>query len=136
MSEYGPALGRRFRSLKLWAVLRCYGRAGLQEVIREHVRLAQLFASWVEAEPGWTIEAPYPFSTVCFRLDASDGKNEALVDQANATGEIFLGGTRLRGRYVIRLAIGNLWTTEGDVARAWSVLKEAAQPTATSVEQA
>ena len=58
------------------------------------------------------------------------------IDQANATGEIFLGGTRLRGRYVIRLAIGNLWTTEGDVARAWSVLKEAAHQTATSVEQA
>jgi aromatic-L-amino-acid decarboxylase len=136
LSEYGPALGRRFRSLKLWAVLRCYGRAGLQEVIREHVRLAQLFASWVEAEPGWTIEAPYPFSTVCFRLDASDGENEALVDYANASGEIFLGGTRLRGRYVIRLAIGNLWTTEGDVARAWNVLKQAANHTAASVELA
>jgi aromatic-L-amino-acid decarboxylase len=136
LSEYGPALGRRFRSLKLWAVLRCYGRAGLQEVIREHVRLAQLFASWVEAEPGWTIEAPYPFSTVCFRLDASDGENEALVDRANATGEIFLGGTRLRGCYVIRLAIGNLWTTESDVARAWTVLKQATNQTAASVEQA
>ena len=80
----------------------------------------------VVAEPGWTIEAPYPFSTVCFRLDASDEQNEALVDRANATGEVFLGGTRLRGRYVIRLAIGNLWTTENDVARAWDVLKSAA----------
>jgi len=126
LSEYGPALGRRFRSLKLWAVLRCYGRAGLQAVIREHVRIARAFASWVEAEPGWTIEAPYPFSTVCFRRDASDEENQAIVDRANATGEVFLGGTQLRGRFVIRLAIGNLWTTEADVARAWAVLKEAA----------
>jgi aromatic-L-amino-acid/L-tryptophan decarboxylase len=126
LADYGPALGRRFRSLKLWAIMRCYGRSGLQAVVREHVRLARLFASWVEAERGWTIEASYPFSTVCFRLDASDDENAALVDRVNATGEIFLSGTKLRGRYVIRLAIGNLATTEADVARAWAVLKDAA----------
>jgi aromatic-L-amino-acid decarboxylase len=136
LSDYGPALGRRFRSLKLWAVLRCYGRAGLQAVIREHVRLARLFASWVESEPGWTIEAPYPFSTVCFRAEASDEENEALVDRVNATGEIFLSGTRLRGRYVIRLSIGNIATTESDVARAWAVLREAANRSTAPVEQA
>ena len=126
LSEYGPALGRRFRSLKLWAILRCYGRAGLQAVIREHVRIARQFASWVEAEPGWTIEAPYPFSTVCFRHEGGDAHNEAIVDRANATGEVFLGGTQLRGRFVIRLAVGNLWTTEADVARAWVVIRDAA----------
>ena len=78
-------LGRRFRALKLWAVLRCYGREGLQAVIREHVRLAQLFESWVREEPGWTIEAPRPFSLVCFRLDATDEENEELLRRVNAT---------------------------------------------------
>ena len=126
LMEYGPALGRRFRALKLWAVLRCYGREGLQALIREHVRLARLFASWVEGEPGWEIAAPYPFSVVCFRRDASDEENEALVDRANATGDIFLSGTRLDGRYVLRLAVGNMRTTEADVRRAWDVLKACA----------
>jgi aromatic-L-amino-acid decarboxylase len=126
LMEYGPALGRRFRALKLWAVLRCYGREGLQALIREHVRLARLFASWVEAEPGWEIAAPYPFSVVCFRRDASDEENEALVERANATGDIFLSGTRLDGRYVLRLAVGNMRTTEADVRRAWEVLKACA----------
>src|SRR5206468_5486871 len=107
LSDYGPALGRRFRSLKLWAVLRCHGRAGLQAAIREHVRLARLFASWVEAEPGWEVAAPYPFSTVCFRFDASDEENEALLDRVNRGGEAFLSGTRLDGRQVLRLAVGN-----------------------------
>ena len=71
LSEYGPALGRRFRSLKLWAVLRCYGRAGLQRTIREHVRLAELFEGWVRDEPGWELCAPRPFSVVCFRREGS-----------------------------------------------------------------
>ena len=126
LMEYGPALGRRFRALKLWAVMRCYGREGLQALIREHVRLARLFASWVEAEPGWDIAAPYPFSVVCFRRDASDEENEALLERANATGEIFVSGTRLGGRYVLRLAVGNMRTTEDDVRRAWEVLKACA----------
>ncbi len=123
LMEYGPALGRRFRALKLWAVMRCYGREGLQALIREHARLARLFASWVEAEPGWEIAAPYPFSVVCFRRDASDEDNEALLGRVNATGEIFMSGTRLDGRYVLRLAVGNSRTTEADVRRAWDVLK-------------
>ncbi|MDQ3859218.1 MAG: aminotransferase class V-fold PLP-dependent enzyme, partial [Actinomycetota bacterium] len=80
LMDLGPALGRRFRALKLWTVIRCYGREGLQTLIREHVRLARLFASWVEAEPGWEIAAPYPFSVVCFRRDASDQENEALME--------------------------------------------------------
>jgi aromatic-L-amino-acid decarboxylase len=122
LKDYGPALGRRFRGLKLWAVLRYYGRDGLQALIREHVRLARLFASWVEAEPGWEIVAPYPFSVVCFRREGSNDDNEALLARVNASGEVFLTGTRLNGRYVIRLAIGNLRTTEDDVRRAWELL--------------
>ena len=121
LSEYGPALGRRFRSLKLWAVLRCYGREGLQALIREHVRLAALFEGWVRDEPGWELCAPRPFSLVCFRRDGSDEENEALLERVNASGEIFISHTRLDGRYVLRLAIGNERTTEDDVRRAWDV---------------
>jgi aromatic-L-amino-acid decarboxylase len=123
LKDYGPALGRRFRALKLWAVLRAYGREGLQALIREHVRLARLFASWVEDDPAWEIVAPYPFSVVCFRRRGSDEENEALLEQVNATGEVFLSHTRLNGRYVLRLAVGNLRTTEADVARAWELLR-------------
>jgi aromatic-L-amino-acid/L-tryptophan decarboxylase len=126
LMDYGPALGRRFRALKLWAVIRCYGRSGLQERIREHVHLAQLFASWVEAEPGWEVVAPVPFSVVCFRREASDEENQAIVERANATGEVFLSPTVLRDRIVLRLAVGNLRTTGEDVERAWAVLREAA----------
>jgi aromatic-L-amino-acid/L-tryptophan decarboxylase len=123
LKDYGIALGRRFRALKLWAVIRCYGREGLQRLIREHVRLAHLFASWVEDEPGWEIVAPYPFSVVCFRRDGSDADNEALLQRVNATGEMYISGTRLNGRYVLRLAIGNAGTTEDDVAHAWELLR-------------
>ncbi|HWJ44346.1 MAG TPA: aminotransferase class V-fold PLP-dependent enzyme, partial [Gaiellaceae bacterium] len=87
LSEYGPALGRRFRSLKLWAVLRCYGREGLQARIREAVRLAALFEGWVRDEPGWEVAAPRPFSVVCFRREGSDEENADLLDRVNASGE-------------------------------------------------
>jgi aromatic-L-amino-acid/L-tryptophan decarboxylase len=123
LSDYGPALGRRFRSLKLWAVLRCYGREGLQARIREAIRLAELFEGLVRAEPGWEVCAPRAFSVVCFRTSGSDDENENLLARANATGELFISHTRLDGRYVLRLAIGNERTTEADVRRAWDVLK-------------
>jgi len=125
LKDYGPALGRRFRALKLWLVLRMYGADGLQALIREHVRLAQAFASWVETEPGWEVVAPHPFSTVCFRHSARDSFD--LAAQATGTGELFVAATRLRGRDTIRLAIGNGRTTEEDVRRAWEVLKQCAQ---------
>jgi aromatic-L-amino-acid decarboxylase len=126
LKDYGPALGRRFRGLKLWAVLRYYGREGLQTLIREHVRLAQLFASWVKDAPGWEIVAPYPFSVVCFRREGSDAENEAILERVNASGDVFLSHTRLDGRLVLRLAIGNARTTEEDVRRAWAALQAAA----------
>jgi aromatic-L-amino-acid decarboxylase len=123
LSEYGPALGRRFRSLKLWAVLRCFGAERLRALQREHIRLAQLFASWVDADPGWELVAPQRFSLVVFRRNGSDEENEAILERANASGEIFLSHTKLDGRYVLRLAIGNASTTEDDVRRAWEVLR-------------
>jgi aromatic-L-amino-acid decarboxylase len=126
LSEWGPSLGRRFRSLKLWAVLRCYGREGLQAMIRGHVRLAVLFEDWVREEPGWEVVAPRHFSLVCFRLDGPDETNEELLRRVNASGEIFLSHTRVGGRYALRLAIGSDRTTEDDVRRAWSVLRREA----------
>ena len=122
LSEYGPALGRRFRSLKLWAVLRCYGAEGLRAIHREHIRLARLFAGWVEESPGWELAAPLRFSLAVFRRKGTDEENEAILERANRSGEIFLSHTRLDGRYVLRLAIGNARTTEADVRRAWEVL--------------
>jgi aromatic-L-amino-acid decarboxylase len=126
LNEVSVPLGRRFRALKLWTVLRCLGREGLQAMIREHVRLAALFESWVRDEPGWEICAPRHFSLVCFRRDATDEENEALLGRVNASGEIFLSHTRLRGRYVLRLAIASARTTEDDVSLAWDVLRREA----------
>jgi aromatic-L-amino-acid decarboxylase len=122
LSEYGPALGRRFRSLKLWAVLRCYGAEQLRAVQREHIRLARLFAQLVEKSEAWELVAPQRFSLVVFRKRGTDEENEAIVERANRSGEIFLSHTRLDGRYAIRLAIGNARTTEADVRQAWEVL--------------
>jgi len=126
LNELSVPLGRRFRALKLWAVLRCFGREGLQAMIREHVRLAGEFERWVADEPGWELCAPRHFSLVCFRREGSDEENEALLERVNAGGEIFLSHTRLDGRYVLRLAIGNARTTEDDVRLAWNVLRREA----------
>jgi aromatic-L-amino-acid decarboxylase len=124
LKDFGPALGRRFRALKLWFVLRWYGAEGLRALIREHVRLAQLFASLVEAEPGWEVVAPHPFSTVCFRH--IEGDNDAIARAATATGELFVASSTLRGQTIIRLAIGNEQTTEDDIRRSWEVLRSCA----------
>lgn len=123
-SEYGPALGRGFRALKLWAVLRCHGRTGLQEHIRSGIRLAERFERWVGESDDWELCAPRPFSLVCFRHVASDEENERLLQRVNAGGEIFLSHTRLDGRFVLRLAVGGARTTEADIERACEVLQQ------------
>jgi aromatic-L-amino-acid decarboxylase len=128
-------LGRRFRALKLWFAMRHLGVRGMQQRLRAHIALAQRFATWVEAEPGWEILAPHPLSVVCFRStsegdegDALDEHNARIVDAVNATGEAFLSTTRLDGRLAIRVAIGNERTTEDDLRAVWTLLREAAQP--------
>jgi aromatic-L-amino-acid/L-tryptophan decarboxylase len=126
LSEYGPALGRRFRALKLWAVLRCHGRSGLQEHVRRGVELASQFERWVASEPGWELCAPRRFSVVCFRLAGDDERNKALLERVNAGGEMFISHAVLNGRYVLRLAIGQMRTTEADVSAAWEVLRREA----------
>ncbi|MFZ0090264.1 MAG: aminotransferase class V-fold PLP-dependent enzyme [Solirubrobacteraceae bacterium] len=126
LSEYGPALGRRFRALKLWAVLRCYGRRGLQEHVRGGVTLAELFERWVAEEPGWEVCAPRHFSLVCFRLEGDDDRSRTLLERVNAGGEIFISHAVLAGRYVLRLAIGQQHTRVQDVRQAWDVLRREA----------
>ena len=126
LSEFTQVLGRRFRALKLWAVLRCHGRTGLQALIREHLRLADAFEGWVREDPDWEVAAPRPFSVVCFRLRRSDAENERLLERVNASGDVFLSHTRLGGRLVLRLAVGNFRTTEEDVRFAWEVLRREA----------
>jgi aromatic-L-amino-acid/L-tryptophan decarboxylase len=135
LMDTGIQLGRRFRALKLWMVLRHFGADGLRARIAEHMRLAQLFASWVDRDSQFERLAPVPFSVVCFRAigpsewsaEAIDALNARLVDAVNGTGEIFVSHTRLNDRYTIRLAIGNLHTTEAHVARAWELFQAHAQ---------
>jgi aromatic-L-amino-acid decarboxylase len=130
--DWGPQLGRRFRALKLWMVLRAFGRSGIEGRLREHMRLGRTFAEWVDADPDWERIAPVPFSTVVFRLRPRtweaddprlDGLNERLLEAVNASGEVFLSHVVLRGRYAIRLAIGNIRTEERHVHRAWEILR-------------
>jgi len=126
LSEYSQVLGRGFRGLKLWAVLRCHGQEGLQALVREHVRLAALFEGWVRDEPGWEVCADRFFSLVCFRRKGTDEENAEIMRRANASGEVFLSHTKLDGRLVLRLAVGNARTTEEDVRLAWDVLRREA----------
>ena len=126
LSEYGPVLGRRFRALKLWAVLRCHGRTGLQAHIRRGVELAARFERWVGEERDWELCAPRPFSVVCFRLKGSDQRNQELLARVNASGEAFLSHAVLDGRFVLRLAVGQMRTSQEDVRQAWDALRREA----------
>jgi aromatic-L-amino-acid decarboxylase len=133
LMDYGVSLGRRFRALKLWMVLRAFGHEGLAARIREHIRLARAFGAWVEADPRFEVMAPAPFSVVCFRarfagrgLAEQDDANQRLMDAVNASGEAYLSHTRLRGRMVLRLAVGNLRSEERHVLRAWELVQREA----------
>jgi aromatic-L-amino-acid decarboxylase len=132
LMDYGVSLGRRFRALKLWMVIRAFGAEGIAARLREHVRLAAVFRSLVEADPGFEVAAPTPLSVVCFRArfpDATpedeDRRNAAMMEAVNASGEAYLSHTRLKGRTVLRLAVGNLRTEERHVRRAYALLKQA-----------
>jgi aromatic-L-amino-acid decarboxylase len=131
--NYGVQLGRRFRALKLWMVIRGFGTAGLASRIRTHCALAREFAEWVRADSEWEVVAPVPFSLVCFRYAPAGVHEEVLNDMnarilttVNAGGEVFLSHTKLDGRYVLRLAVGNIRTEEKHVRRAWELLRQAA----------
>jgi aromatic-L-amino-acid decarboxylase len=135
-SDYGVQLGRRFRALKLWMIIRYFGHEGLAARIREHCRLAKLFASWVEESPDWKLMAPVPLALVCFRAspptvgDESarrrrlDVLNEAIMHGVNATGKALLSHTKLNDELTLRLSIGNIRTTEKHVRQVWQLLNE------------
>jgi aromatic-L-amino-acid decarboxylase len=132
--DYGVQLGRRFRALKLWMVLRMFGVRGLQEALRKHLQLARQFAEWVDSSEEFQRVAPVPFSTVCFRhrvpglsLEEANRFNERLLEAVNATGQAYLSHTVLRGQYVLRLAVGNLRTELRHVRRCWELLQEHAR---------
>jgi aromatic-L-amino-acid/L-tryptophan decarboxylase len=131
LMDTGIQLGRRFRSLKLWMILRWFGARAIRAHIGEHIRLAQQLASWIDAHKDFERLAPVPFSVVCFRWNPADATlanaeldaaNEQLIDAVNNTGEVFLSHTRLRGRLALRIAIGHLDTAERHVRRAWELL--------------
>jgi aromatic-L-amino-acid decarboxylase len=140
VNEYTPQLGRRFRALKLWVILRWFGLEGLRRRIRHHLEMATTLAGWVDADPDFERLAAVPFSTVCLRYAPAalpgedlaerearlDALNERLLDAVNRTGEVFLSHTRLRGRFAIRVALGQIRTEERHVARAWELLRREA----------
>ena len=128
--DYGVQLGRRFRALKAWMVWRTFGRSGLAARIRDHLRLAKLFTEWIQADPQLELAAPTVMGVVCFRLQAaddaaSDRANSRAVESINAVGETYLMQTKLRGRTVMRLGLGNLLTTEEHLRRVWEIIRAA-----------
>ena len=139
LMDTGVQLGRRFRALKLWAVLRYFGAAGIRARLAEHMRLARLFAAWVDASDDFERLAPVPLSVVCFRArprdlpesgagrgeEGSERLNAQVLEAVNASGEVFLSHTRIDGRFALRLAVGHIRTTQGHVERAWALLREA-----------
>jgi aromatic-L-amino-acid decarboxylase len=131
LMDYGLSLGRRFRALKLWMVIRAYGHEGLTQVIENHIKAAQWLATQIDQEPNWERLAPVPFSTVCFRHAPAasadlETHNAKILDTVNASGTAFLSHTKLNGEYALRVAIGNQATAQEHVTRLWESLKQIA----------
>jgi aromatic-L-amino-acid decarboxylase len=131
LMDYGVPLGHRFRSLKLWFILRYFGREGIMEFLRRHNQLAREFAGWVDADERFERVAPVNFSVVCFRLRGNDERNKTLLDKVNESPTTFLSHTALNGHFVIRIAIGNIATGLQDVEQAWRLILDAADTLAT-----
>ncbi|MDB4877581.1 MAG: aromatic amino acid decarboxylase [Gemmatimonadetes bacterium] len=132
--DYGVQLGRRFRALKLWMVIRAFGADGLAERLRQHCALAKEFAGWVESSGDWELMAPVPFALVCFRYAPNgmsdterDRRNEQIMHAVNDGGEVFLSHTKLHDRFTLRLSVGNIRTEKKHLALAWEKLQEAAR---------
>jgi aromatic-L-amino-acid decarboxylase len=125
--DYGIQLGRRFRALKLWFVIRYFGRDGIIARLSEHIRLARLFASWVEASENWELMAPVPFALVCFRARPKhardlDQLNERLMNSINASGQAYLSHTKLNGEFTLRLSVGSIRVQERHIVKVWELL--------------
>ena len=125
LMDYGVPLGRRFRALKLWFVMRSYGHEGLAATIREHVRLARCFASQVEGDVRFEIVAPVHFSVVNFRYKGSDEENRRILERVNADGGVFLSSTVLNGKFTLHLAVGNYQTGERHIGKTWELVRGA-----------
>jgi aromatic-L-amino-acid decarboxylase len=128
--DYGVQLGRRFRALKAWVVWRAFGREKLAAVIREHLRLAKLFGDWIEKDDRFELAAPIVMGVVCFRFIAADKTkidkvNSEIVERINASGRAYITQTRLRGRTVMRIGLGNILTTEEHLREVWKIIREA-----------
>ena len=119
LMDYGVPLGHRFRALKLWFVMRYFGRERIEGMLRQHIEWAQKLAALVDSHPRLERVAPVPFSVVCFRYRGTDQENQAVQEEVNASGRVFISGTVLNGKFVLRLAIGNLATTWQDVEEGW-----------------
>jgi len=135
LMDTGVQLGRRFRALKLWMILRSFGAREIRAHLARHIQLAQQLASWVDAHPDFERLAPVPFSVVCFRWNPHrrwlseadlDARNESLVERINRSGEIFFSHTRLKGRLALRIAVGHVRTDESHLRHAWELLKREA----------
>jgi aromatic-L-amino-acid decarboxylase len=124
--DWQVPLGRRFRALKLWFVIRSFGIAGLQERVRRHVALAQEFARRVQSDFRFELAAPAPLSLVCFRHRHGDAANQQILDRLNASGRIYLTHTRLDGKLTLRMSIGQTNTERRHVEQAWNLIHEAA----------
>ena len=127
--DYGIQLGRRFRALKLWFVIRYFGREGLIARLRDHCRLARLFASWVEESDKWEMLAPVPFALVCFRacpkgIDDLNTLNERIINEINTSGEAYLSHTKLNEKYTLRLSVGSIRVEERHLTKVWNILNE------------
>jgi aromatic-L-amino-acid/L-tryptophan decarboxylase len=126
LMDYGVPLGHRFRALKLWFVMRYFGRERIAQMLRDHITWAQRFAEFVDQHPKFERVAPVPFSVVCFRYKGSDEQNLAIEEKVNQSGRVFISHTALNNQMVLRMAIGNLGTTWEDVEEAWRIIREAA----------
>ena len=122
LMDYGVPLGRRFRALKLWMVMRSYGHEGLAAAVREHVRMARWFAGQVQADARFEVVAPVHFSVVNFRYKGSDEENRRILECVNSGGEVFLSSTVLNGKFTLHLAVGNYQTSDRHVSKAWELV--------------
>jgi aromatic-L-amino-acid decarboxylase len=134
--DYGIQLGRRFRALKAWVIWRSFGREGMIAFMREHLRLAHLFGEWVGESGDFELSAPVSMGVVCFRFVTGSGSsipdtkidslNSKIVEQVNESGKAYLTQTKLRGRTVMRIGLGNVLTTERHLTDAWDLIQKTA----------
>lgn len=125
--DWHVQLGRRFRALKLWFVIRYYGLAGLQQYVRSHIALAQLFAGWIRADERFELVTASSLNLICFRIKGEDAKNEMLLEKLNATGKMYLTHTKVKGRYTLRLCVGTRLTSQRHLEEVWAVMQKSAE---------